>query len=197
MAEFDIYLASASPRRRELLEQIGVRYRSLNVLVNETIMNNEIPEHYVQRVALDKARAGRNCLEQNQLRPVLGADTVVVVDDLILGKPGDRQDALAMLRQLSAREHRVLTAVALVDGKERIRLNTSTVSFRPLTEAECEKYWQTGECHDKAGAYAIQGYAAAFIRELRGSYSGVMGLPLYETAEILQQAGVRLFLTED
>lgn len=197
MAEFDIYLASASPRRRELLEQIGVRYRSLNVSVNETIMNNETPEHYVQRVALDKARAGRNCLKQNQLRPVLGADTAVVVDDLILGKPGDRQDALAMLRQLSAREHRVLTAVALVDGKERIRLNTSTVSFRPLTEAECEKYWKTGECRDKAGAYAIQGYAAAFIRELRGSYSGVMGLPLYETAEILQQAGVRLFLTED
>jgi len=197
MAEFDIYLASASPRRRELLEQIGVHYRLLSVSVNERVMPEETPESYVQRVALDKARAGRDMIGQQDARPVLGSDTAVVVDDAILGKPKDKQEALAMLRQLSGRTHRVLTAVALANAQEQTRLSVSTVEFRPLTEEECERYWQTGECVDKAGAYAIQGYAAAFIRELRGSYSGVMGLPLFETTELLQQAGIGLFLTKN
>jgi len=197
MAEFEIYLASASPRRRELLEQVGVHYRLLSVSVSERVMPEETPESYVQRVALDKARAGRDMIGQQDTRPVLGSDTAVVVDDVILGKPKDKQEALAMLRQLSGREHRVLTAVALANEQEQTRLNISSVAFRQLTEEECEQYWQTGECIDKAGAYAIQGYAAAFIRELRGSYSGVMGLPLFETAELLQQAGIGLFLTKN
>lgn len=193
MEPFDIYLASASPRRRELLAQIGVRYRLLNVSISETQWDDEAPEDYVQRVALDKARAGLTLRDEEDARPVLGADTVVVIDDEVLGKPQDRDEALAMLQRLSGREHRVLSGVALIDSNERTGLNCSHVTFRELKPAECERYWQTGECRDKAGAYAIQGYAAAFICELRGSYSGVMGLPLFETAQLLQQAGVGLF----
>lgn len=193
MEPFDIYLASASPRRRELLAQIGVRYRLLNVQVSEVQQDNESPRDYVQRVALDKARAGRVMLDPSENRPVLGADTAVVIDGEVLGKPRDHDDALAMLLRLSGREHEVLSGVALIDSEERSCVHTSRVSFRELAPAECERYWQTGECEDKAGAYAIQGYAAAFICELQGSYSGVMGLPLFETAQLLQQAGVELF----
>ena len=193
MEPFDIYLASASPRRRELLAQIGVRFCLLNVTVSETRRDHESPQRYVRRVALDKARAGLELVPPGEQRPVLGADTVVVVDDEVLGKPRDRKEALGMLRRLSGREHQVLSGVALIGDREHSLLNTSHVTFRKLDEAECARYWQTGECHDKAGGYAIQGYAAAFIRELRGSYSGVMGLPLYETAQLLQQVGVGLF----
>jgi len=197
METFDLYLASASPRRRELLAQIGVRYRLLNVSLSEARLDNESPEDYVRRVALDKARAGRGLLPNEERRPVLGADTVVVIDDEVLGKPRDRREALGMLQRLSGREHRVLSGVALIDSTERCELNCSRVTFRDLTRAECERYWQTGECQDKAGAYAIQGYAAVFIRELQGSYSGVMGLPLYETAQLLQQAGMKMFPDQD
>lgn len=185
-AEYDLYLASASPRRRELLDQIAVRYRTLAVNVDESRRAGEPPELYVLRLALDKARAGRARLAPDDYRPVLGADTAVVIDGDILGKPRDRDHALAMLARLSGTTHHVYTGVALAGQVEDSRLSVSTVRFRPLTLAECAAYWQTGEPADKAGAYAIQGRGAVFIARLEGSYSGVMGLPLYETAELLE-----------
>ena len=191
-AEFDIYLASASPRRRELLDQIGVRYRVVAQDVAEAVRAGESPREYVQRLALAKARAGRDSLPAAERRPVLGADTAVVVDDRILGKPRDRGEALAMLESLSGRCHEVYSAVALVARNEAVLLNVSRVCFAELDAATRERYWDSGECHDKAGAYAIQGRAAMFISKLEGSYSGVMGLPLFETAALLQQAGIRL-----
>lgn len=188
-----IYLASASPRRRELLTQIGVRYDLLTVTVDETPQFAEAPPAYVTRLALTKARAGWQTLNGQSDRPVLGADTAVIVDDAILGKPRDRLDALSMLARLSGRAHQVLSAVALVTGdRESVRLQASQVTFRPLADWECEAYWATGEPADKAGAYAIQGYAAVFVQALSGSYSGVMGLPLFETAELLREFGIPL-----
>lgn len=206
-----IYLASASPRRRELLHQLGVKFEVLSQEVPEELLPEEAPEAFVQRLALAKAWAGWRQLNDNQQRPVLGADTAVVIDDpasgtKILGKPRDRADALAMLRQLSARSHRVLSAVAVVGegnlgqdkavvGKEvheRVRCNESRVWFRALSSAESEAYWQQGEPADKAGAYAIQGLAALFIERLEGSYSGVMGLPLFETGELLRDFGIKI-----
>ena len=185
-----IYLASASPRRRELLEQIGVRYELIVAPVDETRRGDEPPGSYVSRMALAKARAGFE--RRKDALPVLGADTVVAVDDAVLGKPRDRNDALAMLRRLSGRTHHVYTAVALVDvGREASRLNVSAVSFRTLSDDECARYWASGEPADKAGAYAIQGRGAVFVSRLEGSYSGVMGLPLYETAELLREFGFK------
>jgi septum formation protein len=187
-----IYLASASPRRRELLDQIGIRYRLLPVEVPEVQLPGESPAEYVQRVALEKARVGWR-LAQDHL-PVLAADTAVVVDGVVFGKPHDRQSGLYMLSRLSGRTHEVLSAVALVAAREEVRLNISRVTFRHTTPAEQRAYWASGEPFDKAGSYAIQGRAAAFIRYLQGSYSGVMGLPLYETAELLGKFGVSLEL---
>lgn len=187
----DIYLASASPRRRELLEQIGVSYQRLQVEVPEVRDPAESPEEYVLRVALAKARAGLALLDADDATPVLGADTEVVLDGAVLGKPRDRDDALAMLRRLSGREHLVLCGVALVgrDG-EQGRLSVSHVRFRPIGDDEALAYWHTGEPADKAGGYAIQGRAALFIERLEGSYSGVMGLPLFETAQLLRHYGI-------
>jgi septum formation protein len=185
-AGYDIYLASASPRRRELLDQIGVCYRTLAVEVDESPRPGEPPERYVLRLALAKARAGRAQRPAGDARPVLGADTAVVIDGDILGKPLDRKDALAMLCRLSDRTHHVYTGVALAGEVESTRLSVSAVAFRPLTLEECAAYWQTGEPADKAGAYAIQGRGAVFVTRLEGSYSGVMGLPLYEVAELLK-----------
>ncbi len=189
-AEFDIYLASASPRRRELLTQIGVRFELLKVSVPEVPAVAETPQDFVQRVALEKARAGKQLLSSDDVHPVLGADTAVVVENRILGKPADRQEALSMLTRLSGRTHLVISAVALVAKREVVLLNISKVTFRNLSAQEIETYWESGECHDKAGAYAVQGRAAIFIQDLQGSYSGVMGLPLYETARLLQQFGI-------
>lgn len=186
-----LYLASQSPRRRELLQQIGVTHEVLAVTVDETPHPGETAREYVVRVALEKARAGRALLAPGHALPVLGADTSVVVADTVLGKPVDRADAIAMLTRLSGGTHAVLSAVALVGpGGEATRLSTSHVTFRTLTERECAAYWGTGEPADKAGAYAIQGLAAVFIARLEGSYSGVMGLPLYETAELLKESGI-------
>ena len=187
-----IYLASASPRRRELLEQIGVDYQLLSVDVDETSHDAEVAEDYVQRLALAKANAGWQAVvsEGRAVKPVLAADTSVVVDGQILGKPRDRAEGLAMLQLLSGRCHRVMTAVALVGDKSDVMLSISDVSFRVVTQQECQAYWVTGEPVDKAGGYAVQGRAAQFICHLRGSYSGVMGLPLYETAELLASAGI-------
>jgi septum formation protein len=184
-----IYLASGSPRRRELLRQIGVSYRLIDTAVDETALEDEAPLAYVSRVAAAKVNAGWQCSREPDDAPVLAADTAVVLDGSILGKPRDQADALDMLRRLSGRSHEVLTAVALrsaagLDG----RVSRSVVTFRSIDAAEAGAYWDTGEPRDKAGAYAIQGRAAVFIADLRGSYSGVMGLPLFETAELLRAA---------
>ncbi len=187
----DIWLASASPRRRELLQQIGVRFSLLSVDVPEEPTLGEAPEVFVLRLALEKARAGRAQLKVEDSTPVLGADTVVVSHGRILGKPRGRDEALTMLQTLGGAQHQVLTAVALVaNGKEQSRLSVSTVQFRRISPEEAEAYWASGEPADKAGSYAIQGVAAIFIERLEGSYSGVMGLPLFETAELLAHFGV-------
>ena len=188
-----VCLASRSPRRRELLQQIAVNFRVVDVDIDERRLAGETAARYVARVALDKARAGR--LVSDEL-PVLGADTAVVCGDEVLGKPADRADAARMLQLLSGRTHQVLTAVALAGGDEAVNVNSSSVTFRTLTEGEPAAYWATGEPADKAGGYAIQGLAAMFISRIEGSYSGVMGLPLYETAALLQSAGIELLSPE-
>ncbi|KHD08633.1 hypothetical protein PN36_01765 [Candidatus Thiomargarita nelsonii] len=188
-----IYLASLSPRRAELLAQININYQKVAVNVDETPHPHEIPQDYVIRLALAKARAGRLALSTAQ--PVLGADTTIVCNKQILGKPLDENDAKQMLRQLSGGSHKVMTAVALVTTtQEKVRLNINKVYFRQLTEADIQAYVATGEPMDKAGSYAIQGLASVFIERIIGSYSGVMGLPLYETAKLLDEIGVKIFL---
>ena len=195
-----IYLASRSPRRRELLSQIGVRFHLLlfraqfgrETDVDEAPQPGEAPAAYVERVALIKAEAGWNSLLQRNLprAPVLSADTTVAIDGRVLGKPADRHQASDMLAELSGRRHEVLTAIALKnDADLETALSVSEVAFKKLSAEEIRQYVASGECDDKAGAYAIQGRAARFIVELRGSYSGVMGLPLFETSELLDQLG--------
>jgi len=183
-----LLLASTSPRRRELLLQLGVAHIARGAALDEARTAAESAHDYVARIACAKANTLRDA--QASL-PVLAADTVVVLDGLIYGKPRDRDDALAMLASLSGREHAVLTAVALADRRGiALAVSTSAVRFRTLSAAECRDYWDSGEPRDKAGAYAIQGFAAAFIESLNGSYSGVMGLPLFETAALLRSAAV-------
>jgi septum formation protein len=193
-----IYLASRSPRRRELLSQVGVRYHLLLFRsrpdsppdVDESILPNEQPDTYVERVARAKAQAGWRLLRLRNLpfAPVLAADTTVALDGQILGKPADRKQAAEMLAALSGRRHDVFTAVALMrDERIDSAVSRSEVQFKQLRPEEIAQYIATGECDDKAGAYAIQGRAARFIMELRGSYSGVMGLPLFETGQLLDK----------
>jgi septum formation protein len=183
-----VYLASASPRRRELLLQIGVPFRVISANIDESVHPGEVASSYVARLAAAKAEAG---WQSRSDAPVLAADTTVTLDQEILGKPAGRDDALGMLQRLSGRTHEVLTAVALRSGAGlEARISHSLVTFRRIQPDEAAAYWDTGEPRDKAGAYAIQGGAAVFIAELRGSYSGVMGLPLFETAELLQAAGI-------
>ncbi len=193
MMDVDVYLASASPRRRELLQQLGVRFAVRVADVPETLQQNETPREFVQRLALEKANRVWQSLNLTQRRPVVGADTVVTIDEHILGKPVSREHALEMLTILSGRTHEVLTGVAVVSQQHSVCVNVSAVRFRVLDPVQIEAYWQTGEPADKAGAYAIQGYAAAFIEHLSGSYSGVMGLPLYETSNLLKQQGVPIW----
>jgi septum formation protein len=181
-------LASVSPRRRELLAQIGVPHIVTGADIDETALSGETPRDYVGRMARQKALTIR---DKGETLPVLAADTTVVLDDVMYGKPRDRVDGIAMLGRLSGRTHEVLTAVAFADQRGvALRLSVSSVRFRKLTSEECAAYWQTGEPRDKAGGYAVQGAAAVFIESLSGSYSGVMGLPLFETAELLRAAGV-------
>ena len=189
-----IFLASRSPRRRDLLHQLGVAFEILDLEVDESALAGETPEVLVRRLAVAKAQAGRRLLAGDGANLVLGADTIVVLDDRVLGKPRDLRHACELLLGLSGRCHRVLSAVALAsaDGTAA-RLCESRVCFRQLSRRECEAYAATGEALDKAGAYAIQGRAAAFVSDLQGSYSGVVGLPLYETAELLTAAGVQCF----
>jgi septum formation protein len=199
-----IYLASASPRRRELLKQIGVRHEVVllrthpsRVDVDETPLPGEVPGDYVLRLARTKAEVGlKDCRARRlPLRPVLAADTTVTLEGLIIGKPANRQEAEATLTMLAGRTHEVLTAVALAWGDRlETRLSVSRVTFATLDAQRIRSYVATGESNDKAGAYAIQGRAAAFITRLEGSYSGVMGLPLAETVELLQEFGLENML---
>lgn len=192
--EIDLYLASQSPRRSELLSQIGISFSALSINIDETPKNNESPQEYVLRLAKDKAIAGWNIAKQHD-KPVLGSDTAVVINNEILSKPQDSDDAIRMLGLLSGKTHKVMTAVALVaPSKDSIdpelseTISVSDVSFKELSAKEIKQYVNSGECSGKAGSYAIQGLAAAFITHLSGSYSGVMGLPLYETVELLSNA---------
>lgn len=186
-----VYLASGSPRRRELLQQIGVSFRVLGAAVDEAVLPGESPAVYVARLAAAKAGCGWESRRDSAEVPVLAADTAVVLDGKILGKPVDRHDAEGMLRQLSGRTHEVLTAVALRTASGlQAALSRSEVTFRAISAGEAQAYWDSGEPRDKAGAYAIQGRAAVFVAALRGSFSGVMGLPLFETAALLSAAGV-------
>ncbi|MBI5891491.1 MAG: septum formation inhibitor Maf [Nitrosomonadales bacterium] len=195
-----IYLASQSPRRRELLKQIGVNFEMLllrndprrNVHVDETPLDGEDPAQYVQRVCRDKALAGWKTLGLRDLPlfPVLAADTTVTLDGKIIGKPDDYQHAAEILRLLSGTQHQVLTAVAIAfRDKLEMRLSATTITFDTLSDERIHRYLLTNEAHDKAGAYGIQGYAGAFVKHIDGSYTGVMGLPLYETVELLKLFG--------
>lgn len=186
-----LHLASKSPRRRELLSRLGLDFGVLDVDVPERRAPAESPEAYVARVARDKAGAGLLRVVAVPGAVVLGSDTEVVLDDEVFGKPEDEDGAAAMLRRLSGRSHRVLTAVALVSaGREASALVASEVSFAPMSDADIAEYVASGEPRGRAGAYAIQGGAERFIRRLAGSYSGVMGLPLHETAELLRGFGI-------
>jgi septum formation protein len=187
-----VCLASVSPRRRELLEQIGVPHVLATPDIDEAVLDAEVPADYVVRMARGKAHSVRS---HDAALPVLAADTIVVIDDRIHGKPANEEEGIAMLARLSGRTHQVLTAVALAAAAGVThRLSTSEVRFRRMTRAECLAYWRTGEPRDKAGGYAVQGRGAVFIEHLSGSYSGVMGLPLFETAQLLAAAGVPCWL---
>ena len=189
----DFVLASGSPRRRELLAQIGAQFTVTAVDIPEHQLNAEVPDDYVTRLALAKARAGFERRGDIQL-PVLGSDTAVVLGDRIFAKPVDCDDAVAMLMSLSGRSHRVLSAVAIVtaDRAEVQRVETR-VHFRKLTRQQCQRYWQTGEPADKAGGYGIQGLAAVFVDSIEGSYSNVVGLPLAETCDLLRAFGIEVW----
>jgi septum formation protein len=185
-----LYLASQSPRRRQLLEQIGVEFTAIELNVPEVRAADESPKSYVSRVAHEKAKAGLATLSGVGDAIVLGADTEVILDGDVFGKPSDAADAATMLRRLSDRSHLVLSAVWCVSvHREEFALNVSEVTFEKLSGASIDAYVASGEPMGRAGAYAIQGRAATFISRLSGSYSGVMGLPLFETAQLLRRFG--------
>lgn len=196
-----IYLASRSPRRRELLKQINVKFEPLLLRlaaprgpdVDESQHSGESPADYVERTAREKASFGMEVLRMRSMlsRPVLAADTVVIVDGAVLGKPADTTEAAAFMRRLAGRSHEVRTSIALaMQGPVITATSVSTVTFRAMTDAEITRYCATAEPYDKAGGYAIQGLAALYIERIEGSYSGVMGLPLFETGQLLAKAGV-------
>lgn len=192
----EVVLASTSPRRKELLQQIGVRFNQIKVDIDEAVLDNEDPEEYVLRLAQEKALTGFQQLSEPQQAQsvVLAADTTVVCDGYILSKPSSLSHSQAILRQLSGRKHQVMTSICL-HSKDRIykQVVITEVTFRNLTEKEIEAYWHTGEPQDKAGSYGIQGLAAIFIERIQGSYSNVVGLPLCETSELLKQFDVPLW----
>lgn len=191
-----LYLASGSPRRRELLTQIGVPFTAIGADIDETPLDHETPSAYVERLARGKAEAGRRALDAGMDGCVLGADTAVVLDGRILGKPLDQADSMTMLLSLSGREHEVLTAIAILDGQRCESLVVrSLVRFRSITEQAAAAYWASGEPRDKAGSYGIQGLGAVFVAGLEGSYSAVVGLPLCETAELLGHFGIPCWQT--
>jgi len=191
MAEATFYLASTSPRRRQLLQQLGLVFETLAIDCEEAPQSGETAHDYVLRVAHDKARAGL-ALRSDE-RPVLAADTEVLRDGVVLGKPRDGRHAVDMLLSLGGRAHQVVSAVVVSDGRQhRWAVHYSEVHMRAITRSEAEAYWRSGEPAGKAGGYAVQGLGAIFIQRLQGSYSGVMGLPLFETAELLAGFGIRV-----
>lgn len=191
-----LVLASGSPRRRDILEQLGVRFRVEVSGIDETLLAGEQPAQHVQRLARDKGREVRDRLRSAPDRPcILSADTVVLLDAAVFGKPTDEADALRMLRALSGRTHRVLTGLALCDvagAFEAASVHTTEVTFRALDEATMRGYVESGEARDKAGSYAIQGLGSGLVRAISGSYTNVVGMPAAETLELLQRAGVLL-----
>lgn len=194
-ATTQIYLASQSPRRRELLQQIGIKFRVLVPDVNEAALPREAPVDYVERIAQIKAEvAWMRVVERRMNRhPVLAADTAVILGRRILGKPQSDAEAATMLQALSGRTHQVITAVAMAhEGKIKLARSETSVTFRRLSPSEIMHYVQRAEPHDKAGAYAIQGFAAAFISRIDGSYSGVMGLPIFEVSRLLKSFGIQV-----
>lgn len=199
MKSQQIFLASRSPRRRTLIEQLGLRYQIVDVDVDERHRDGESPADYVARLALEKARSGWHQVAVQGV-PVVGADTCIVLNGRIVGKPVDKAHGIALLKQYSGATHEVVSGVAMVGTvgnasesapQEQVRVNISRVTFRRLTDQECERYWETQEPLDKAGGYAIQGKAAGFISNIEGSYSGIMGLPLYEFAELISVFGIQ------
>jgi len=185
-----LILASSSPRRRELLDQIQVSYKALPVNIDESHIPDESAEQYVKRLATEKAEAG---YAKNPHCIVLGSDTIVLIGSTILGKPENKEHGIEMLSLLSGNTHQVITAVAVhsSDYKACV-MSLSEVEFAELTAQQIEAYWQTGEPEDKAGAYGVQGIAAQFIKRIVGSYSSIMGLPLFETAQLLEKSGIKL-----
>jgi septum formation protein len=203
VADQKIYLASKSPRRRELLRQIGIEFEILMLrdgdvrdgAVSEIVLPGEAPEDYVARVAREKAESGAGAVLWRKLpqRPVLASDTTVTLDGLILGKPANMEDAVSTLKLLSGRTHQVLTSVAVMaNGQMFEAMQRSEVTFGELSGQTLRAYCALSEPYDKAGGYAVQGYAAQFIERITGSYSGIMGLPLFETTQLLQKAGIKI-----
>lgn len=187
-----LYLASTSPRRRELLAQADIEFSVLDVAIDESQRTNELPTAYVERLAKEKAEAGFKHVQDDEHAVVLAADTIVVLEDDILGKPGDQQQAQAMLRSLSGRSHVVMTAFAIKTAQQiRVQRVNTTVFFRPITSKEVEWYWNTGEQLDKAGGYGIQSKGGVFVSAISGSYSAVVGLPLAEVIVALQSLGIQ------
>jgi len=195
-----VILASASPRRRELLAQLGVSFIVAPADIDEQVLAAEQPQDYVRRMASSKAQVGYERSMSQSDTPgslVIGADTAVVLGDDIMGKPSDREEGIHMLEQLSGQTHQVMSSVAITNGIQfHDRTSITRVMFRSLRAGEAAAYWDTGESQDKAGAYAIQGLGAVFVREVHGSYTGVVGLPLFETAELLQLSGYRFGLAD-
>ncbi len=195
-----LYLASQSPRRRELLQQIGVAHQVVSADVAEVPRTQESPSDYVQRLAREKAEAGLASVKRLALtpKPVLGADTIVVINNEILEKPQSLEHAAEMLRKLAGATHQVMTAVAMAaDNKLEIKLSVTDVVFRSLSEQEIAAYWESGEPRDKAGGYAIQGLGAVFVQQIRGSYTGVVGLPIEQTVLLLDEFAVRYWQSTD
>ncbi len=191
-----LILASHSPRRKELLQQIGVGFSSCGADIDEAHGVGESPAQYVERLALEKAQAVQHRFDEDVV--ILGSDTTVVCDEHILGKPKSQQHCVDMLMQLSGRQHQVMTSIALTDGERTLtKVVTSQVFFRTLSVIECQSYWQTGEPKDKAGGYGIQGLGAVFVEHVEGSYSAVVGLPLMETAELLGRMGIAIWQRTD
>jgi len=191
MADVPLYLASASPRRKDLLDQLGLACTVLPQDIDESRLPSELPADYVMRLARQKAEAALQSVDTIVGACCLGSDTTVVCDNEIFEKPVDARDARRMLGALSGTTHQVLTAVALASTSgTKVLLSTSDVTFRSLTSAEIDAYWRTGEPADKAGAYGIQGLAAMFVTHISGSYSGIMGLPVAETIALLNGAGI-------
>lgn len=197
LREFQFYLASQSPRRIEILSNLGFIFQCLPIEIDETPRVNEMPEAFVQRLALEKALTGIKSIG-DPIKPVLAADTAVVIDNQILNKPKDINHAGSMLKLLSGRQHHVYTGICLARTEKefKISISKSSIDFAILSQTEISAYCSTGEPLDKAGAYGIQGLAAAFIKNMEGSYSGVMGLPIYETVQLLKNYGINLFNEE-